>query len=524
MKLNNAVITFLILFLCLSGISQTLNGKKTEIEDADEHFGKRNYPMAIAVYKVELKKDPSNSKIKYKLGICYLNTRINYSEAITYLEQYAQDPKSDDEVYFYLGRAYQLNNKLAEAISSYQKFKGLKPKRALEIDRYIEQCDNAIKLMRKPANVSFQNMGKEINSDEPDYLPFINKNETVLAFTSRRKENIGGKKIEIDGYRNCDVYISTSENGVWGVAKNAGRTVNTSLDEQVVGLNSDGTEMYIYLDHIDKSGDIYVTSRKDIETDFPKPKIFLPGINDYFETSGCLSEDGNILFFARRLKQTDQSDLYFCRKLPNNSWAIPQKLPDNINTPYNEESPYLSYDFQTLYFASEGHNSMGGYDLFKSKWDRNKNTFSNPVNMGYPINSADDDRSICVTEDNRLAYISAFRPNGFGDLDIYRIRFNEADQKTKIYKGRLFLGDTLAKNQPKNYSATIIATNQVDDMEYTFAPNTKTGKFMMSLPAGIYKITVSSRTYETLEEKLVVSDIGTTDIEVKKNFLLKIKY
>jgi hypothetical protein len=144
--------------------------------------------------------------------------------------------------------------------------------------------------------------------------------------------------------------------------------------------------------------------------------------------------------------------------------------------------------------------------------------------MGYPINSADDDRSICVTEDNRLAYISAFRPNGFGDLDIYRIRFNEADQKTKIYKGRLFLGDTIVKNQPKNYAATIIATNQVDDMEYTFTPNTKTGKFMMSLPAGVYKMTVNSRGYEPYEEKLVVSDIGTTDVEVKKNFFLKIKY
>jgi len=524
MKIKRPVLIVLLLLAFTASFSQTLNGKRTEIEDADEHFDNKNFPMAIPVYKVELKKDPENIKIKYRLGICYLNTKINYSQAISYLEEYAKEPKADDEVYFYLGRAYHLNNKLAEAISTYQKFKGLRPKRAAEIERYINQCENGIKLMRKPTNVSFQNMGKEINSDEPDYFPFINKNETILAFTSRRKDNIGGKKIEIDGYRNCDIYISTSENGVWAQAKNAGRAINTSLDEQVVGLNSEGNEMYIYLDHIDKSGDIYVTNRKDITTDFPKPKIYLPGINDFFETSGCLSEDGNVLFFVRRMKMGEQSDLYFCRKLPNGNWAIPQRLPDNINTPYNEESPYLSYDCQTLYFASEGHNSMGGYDLFKSKWDQNKNTFSTPVNMGYPINSADDDRSICVTEDNRLAYISAFRPNGFGDLDIYRIRFNEADQKTKIYKGRLFLGDTIVKNQPKNYAATIIATNQVDDMEYTFAPNTKTGKFMMSLPAGVYKMTVNSRGYEPYEEKLVVSDIGTTDVEVKKNFFLKIKY
>ncbi|HOZ88070.1 MAG TPA: hypothetical protein PL029_09940, partial [Bacteroidia bacterium] len=430
MKFKVFIISIILLSSC-PVFSQTLNGKRTEIEDADEHFNQRNYPMAIPVYKVELKKDPENNKIKYKLGICYLNTRINYSQSITYLEEYAKDPKADEEVYFFLGRAYQLNNKLTEAIAAYKKFEGLRPKRAAEAERYIAQCESAIKLMRKPTNVSFQNMGKEINSDEPDYYPFINKDETVLAFTSRRKDNVGGKKFEIDGYRSSDVYLSTSENGAWTPAKNAGRAINSSLDEQVVGLKSDALEMYIYLDHIDKSGDIYVTNRKDRDTEFPKPKIFLPGINDFFETSGCLSEDGNILFFARRMKQGEQSDLYLCRRLPNGNWAIPQKLPDNINTPYNEESPYLSYDFQTLYFASEGHNSMGGYDLFKSKWDQTKNTFSNPVNMGYPINSADDDRSICVTEDNRIAYISAFRPNGYGDLDIYRIRFNEAEQKTK---------------------------------------------------------------------------------------------
>lgn len=518
------IFTIWISLLCSSVFSQTLNGKKTQLDDGEEHFFRRNFIMAIPIYKVELKKDPDNIDIKYKLGICYINTKINYSQAITYLEEYAKSPKADNEVAFHLGVAYQLNNKLTEAIKSFQKYKTLKPKRALEADLYIRQCENAIKFMSKPVNVSFQNMGKEINSEDPDYFPFINKNETILAFTSRRKDNIGGKKLEIDGYRSSDVYLSTSYGGSWMQAKNAGRTINSALDEQVVGMNSDATEIFIYLDHIDKLGDIYVASRKEVDVDFSKPKIFSESINEFFETSGCLSEDRTILFFARRQKEKEQSDLYVCRKLPNGNWAIPQKLPDNINTPLNEESPYLSYDGQTLYFASEGHNSMGGFDLFKSKWDQNTNTFSDPVNLGYPINSTDDDKSICVTEDNRIAYISAFRPNGYGDLDIYRIRFNETDQKIKIYKGQLFIGDTLAKKQPRTYDATIIATNQVDQMEYTFVPHTKTGKFMMALPAGIYNLTVSSGGYETLDEKLVVSDIGSNEEEVNKNFLIKKKY
>lgn len=524
MQPHRLLIIVSFLFSTSFTFSQGAAGKRLELEDAEEHFANGNYLMAIPIYKMELKRDPDNKKIKLKLGICYVNTRVNRALAISYLEQYSQESKSDDDVWLYLGKAYQLNYKLAEAITAYQKFKTLKPKRSVEADRYIQQCENAVTLMRQPSNVTFQNMGKEINSEEPDYYPFISRDETILAFTTRRKDNFGGKKVEIDGYRSSDIYVTTSHNGRWAPAKNAGRSVNGALDEQVVGLRSDGLEMYIYLDHIDKFGDIYVTTRKDSSVEFPKPRIFLPSINDKFETSGCMSEDGTMIFFTRREKPGEQSDLYFCRKLPNGLWAVPQILPDFVNTPYNEESPFLSYDLKTLYFASEGHNSMGGYDLYKTNWDQEKNTFTKPVNLGYPINSTDDDRSICVTPDNRLAYMSAFRPRGYGDLDIYRVKFNDTEQKHRIYKGRVFLGDTVVKNQPRNYAISIIATNELDETEYTFTPHSKTGKYMMSLPEGKYKISITSSRYADLEEPLEVSDIGVTDVEIKKNFLLKIKY
>lgn len=518
-------ITLIAALSCFSlCLAQGGAGKRLEVEDADEHFANGNFLMAIPIYKNELKKDPDNKRVKFRLGVCYVNTRVNRALAIQYLEQYSKESKNDDEVWFYLGRAYHLNNKLAEAITAYQKCKALKPKRELEMDRYIGQCENAVKLMRQPSNVTFQNLGKDVNSDEPDYYPFINRDESMLAFTSRRKDNIGGKKVEIDGYRSSDVYISTAHGGKWQQAKNAGRNVNTGLDEQVVGLRSDGLEMYIYLDHIDKFGDIYVTTRKDTSSEFPKPRIFLPSVNDKFETSGCLNEDGTVLFFTRREKQGEQSDLFLCRKLPNGLWGIPQPLPDFINTPYNEESPFLSYDSKTLYFASEGHNSIGGLDLFKTTWDPDRNTFTKPVNLGYPINSTDDDRSICVTPDNRLAYVSAFRPKGYGDLDIYRVKFNDMEQNHRIYKGRVFLGDTVAKNQPRNYAISIIATNEQDNTEYTFTPHSKTGKFIMSLPEGKYKLLVSSNRYEDVEETIDVSDIGPSDVEFRKNFLLRIKY
>lgn len=509
----------IFVFISLQTFSQSKSTKPT-IDDADEHFDHKNYIMAIPIYLSEFKKDANIKKIKYKIGVCYLNTKINRQEAIKYLEDYTKEPKCDEEAWIDLGKAYHLNNKIEEALTAFRKFIELKPKREDEVARYIQQCKNALQFMAQPSNVTFQNLGKEINSDEPDYYPFINADETFLAFTSRRKDNLGGKKVEIDGYHSSDIYYSKVENGKWAKALNAGRTINSALDEQVVGLKSDGLEMYVYVDHIEKFGDLYISQRKDLLTEFPKPKICDPLINEKIETEGCLSQDGSLMIFARREKVDTKSDLYMCRKLPNGKWSLAQKLPETINTNYNEDFPYLSNDGTTLYFASEGHNSMGGYDLFKTTWNPEENTYTKPENLGYPVNSTDDDRSICVTPDNRVAYISAFRPGGFGDLDIYRIKFNENEQITKIYTGKVFLGDTLATTQPKNYTIQIIATNKNKNEEYTFAPNSKTGKYVISLPAGNFKISISSIGYQNYTEEMIISDIGKLDIEKNKNFVL----
>lgn len=519
MRIKKPLILVLLLS-CTSLFSQPRNF--THVEDADEHFNHGNYLSAIPVYTAELKKDPESTKIKYKLGVCYLNTRINRQDAIALLEEASKDPKTDEDVWLHLGRAYHLNNNLDEAITAYEKFGSLKPKRAAEVERYTEQCENALKLIRKPTNVTFQNLGREINSDEPDYYPFIDKNEMILVFTSRRKENMGGKKVEMDGYRSSDIYQSTLDpNGRWTQARNAGRGVNTNLDEQVTGLRSDGLEMYVYLDHIDKFGDIYIASRKDAGTEFAKPKIVDAVVNGKVETSGCVSEDGTLMVFARREKITDNSDLYMSRKLPSGKWGIPQKLPEVINSPYNEDVPYLSYDGQTLYFASDGMTSMGGYDLFKTEWNQKTNSFTSPENLGYPINSTDDDRSICVTQDNRLAYVSAFRPNGFGDLDIYRIKFEDTEPISVIYTGQFFMGDTIPANQPKDYGITITVTNTLTDYEYTFVPHSKTGRYVMALPAGTYKLVTQAKGYKRHKEDLVVSDMGKINQERRKDFILK---
>ena len=490
--------------------------KKFEREDADEHFGHHNYLMALPIYKEVLKKDKENSDLQYRIAECYLNTNLNKAEAIKYLEFCSNVPKFTTEVWLKLGNAYRIANKFAEAKNAFEKYKELEPKKKKIADREIEICNNAKSLMLNPVNVSFTNLGKEINSEFADYYPFVTQDENFLAFTTRRKGQTAGK-VESDGYYASDVYTSKLENGKWLKAENIGTKINSPLDEQVVGMKPDGSEILIYIDHIDKFGDIYSTIKKNGA--FVKYLPFPENINKKTEHSASISADGNSLFIVRAEDKDAQTDIYICRKLPNGKWGEPFKMGDDINTNYNEDFPYLSADGVTLYFSSQGHNTMGGFDLFKSVWNQEENTWTKAENLGYPINTTDDDRSICITPDNRVGYVSALRPGGQGDLDIYRVRFNDVDQKLTLFLGNVQLGDSLS--QPKEFIVNVLAINAQSQEEFSFAPNPTNGKLVMALPFGNYDITVIADGYAELKDKISVSDLGLPISEEKKNYKLK---
>ncbi len=508
-------VTFFCFILSfVSAYSQS--GSRYEIGDADEHYNHHNYLMALPVYKELLKGDKSNPDINFKIGMCYLNTNISKPEAGKYFETCTKSPKATNETWYYLGQSYRLGNKLEDAIKAFEKYAVLEPKKKKIAERQIEICKNAKALMLNPVNVSFANMGKEINSEFADYYPWITQDESFLAFTTRRKGTTASR-LEVDGYYASDVYTGKLENGKWAKAENAGVKINSSLDEQVVGLNADGSEMLIYIDHIDKYGDVYFSFKK--AGVYAKYLPFPDYINKKIEHSASVSADGNTLFFVRGETREEQTDIFICRRLPNGNWSEPFKLGNEINSAYNEDFPYLSTDGVTLYFSSEGHNSMGGFDLFKTVWNPEENTWTKAENLGYPLNTTDDDRSISLTSDNRVGYISALRPGGQGDLDLYRVKFNDVDQKLTLYLGKVMLGDSAT--QPKEYVVTILALNVATQEELSFIPNSANGKLVMALPAGTYDITVTADGYAEQKDKIVVSDLGSPISEEKKNYRLK---
>ncbi|MCW3102643.1 MAG: hypothetical protein JWO09_1083 [Bacteroidetes bacterium] len=521
-RIHNFLFRAFILLIAFAGNHPDLGAQTTKFIDpreAKEHFSHYNFLAAISVYKQLLKQEPTNEDYNHKLGLCYLYTNINKALAIPYLETASKQDKAPKEVWFDLGMAYQYAAKFDDAIKAFTKYKATitpKDKEYEKVEHQIETCNNGKEYIKHPVNVTFQNLGKEINSEYPDYYPFVTPTESFIVFTSRRKDNIGGQ-VEVDGYYSSDIWMATPNGDVWTKPKNMGALVNTRYDEQAVGLTPDGNMMLMYIDHIDSLGNIYSSISK--AGTFQRMKKLNSNVNSDFETAGSITPDGNIIFFAsKREGSLGETDIYMARKLPNGLWAMAQNLGSVVNTKYKEDFPQIAPDGKTLYFSSQGHDGMGDFDLFQTTWNEEDNTWSTPKNLGYPINSAGDDRCISFTQDNRVAYLSAARDGGFGDLDIYRVKFNDSDDKFTV-----LLGYVNAADSSKNVSSfvTIKDLKNADVADFTYTPNPKTGKFLMALPPSKYQITIEADGYKTLTDTFFIFDIGVAQNESKKVYTLQ---
>ncbi len=460
-------------------------GQRPDPGAANEHFKFGNFIDALPIYKVLIAKEPDNKEYHYKAGLCILLTERDKSEAVKYLET-ANNKDADPDVKFYLGKAYHYNLKFEDAITLFNEYKasgsGTKQK---EVIRQIEMVKNAIKLVGSPIDIEFENAGPLINTTYPDYYPFVTPNESFMVFTSRRKSGLK----EFDGYYPSAIYYSKVVDGEFVASKKGSSMVNSTFDDQAVGLSYNADKLYIYFDDIKNVGDIYEAEIRDFK--FRKKIKMGENVNSKgFESSATISADGNVLFFASRKEGgLGGKDIYMTRKLPNGEWALPQNLGENINTPEDEDFPNLFYDGSTLYFSSKGHNSIGGFDYFKSSWDPEKNTWSKAENLGYPLNTPLDNICISFTEDQRHAYVSTWRKDSKGFQDIYKVTFNELDARQTIFKSKILAeGST----EPITDAFVSIIDNRTQDEVGNYTPNPKNGGFVIILKPGSYNILVDA--------------------------------
>ncbi|MGZ6488814.1 MAG: hypothetical protein ACXVDU_02405 [Bacteroidia bacterium] len=513
-------LSLFLLSVTLTGITQNVVPSRQELDfmKANEYYDMGNYVQALDGYLRVEKIFPKETELKHRIGVCYLSIHDDKTKALPYLLEVYKAGQYKDELLLELALANQYAYNFDKAIQFYTQYREKCPQRKWPlIDHYIETCENGKELIKKPINVTFENLGKEVNSKSPDYYPFVSKDEGALYFTSRREDCVGSRRSAL-GYYSSDVYVSKVEKGEWQKAKNIGIPINTTDDEEIVGLSQDGKKMILYVDRKDRPSDLMQT---DIQKNknFGRPVAFNPPINtDGVELEGCYTNDGNTFYFtAVRKGGLGDADIYVTNKLPNEEWGIPQNLGPNVNTIYKEGFPVVSEDKQYLYFASQGHTNMGGFDIFKSKWNETKKEWGVAENIGYPVNTTDDDMMYSLAGQGRDGYLSAWRKEGYGDLDIYKVTFLGVEERLTALVGNIRSADTTTK--ALEATATIFDSKTGKEID-TKEVNKKTGRYIFIVEPGKYLIEIKAKGFKSAKEEITVYDKCDFTSELEKTFTL----
>ncbi len=454
------IITILIGVVVFTGFSQkptALQLRKNFIEGY-RLFNLHDYQKALPYFFALYKYDTQNANYAYLTGVCLYKTK-RYKKAISFLTQAVKnttvdykdfnysEKKAPLDAYLYLGFANHQAYRFTKALKNYKFYEKVKEDVDTQtVNQYIRSAKYAMKAVKDSIKIEITNLGKNINSKYNDYAPALSADEKTLIFTSRREGNFGGRTDEGDFFE--DIYIAKNENGKWMPAQNIGKTINTEMHEASISLSPQGDRLFIYKDE-GGIGDIYESLYRYGEWTRPEK---VSGINSTSnETHASISADGGTLYFVSdRPGGMGGTDIYYSVLLPNGEWSLPRNIGPPINTPYNEDAVMIHPNGNTLYFSSQGHQTIGGYDLFYSNLG-DDGKWSQPINFGYPINTPDDERFFVITPDNKRAYFSAIRDDSFGGMDIYMMNFLSLPEKTgtvikgfvRNSKGQIVKGQTI---------------------------------------------------------------------------------
>lgn len=496
--------------------------------------------------------NPYSSMLNYKIGVCYLYSNQKF-RSLPYLEfAYKVNPDVDPNIRFYLAQAHQLAYNFDEAIALYREHKDLIKEgdeaQRNYINKKISECRTGQELKANPVRCWIDNLGDSINTEYPEFSPVISADNRVLFYTARRPDSEGGQMDENGTYYE-DIYFSTREyGGEWSSSENMGAPINTNSHDATVGLAPDGKSLLTYKGINSKNGDILITRQNDDGT-WQEPVSIGSTVNTkYHESSASLSFDEKTLFFeSDQPGGFGQHDIYVAYwDEEKKTWGAPQNLGATINTEFEEKGVFFHPDNRTLYFSSNGHNTMGGLDIFKTVYDPATKTWSEPENIGYPINTPDDDIYFVVTGDTRYAYYSSYRSDGFGEKDIYKITFlgpkkdpllAEADmlstddqlfasEKTTLVnqfeETKLFVlkGIVVDGKSKIGISSNMTITNAKTNEKVTDIITNDDGSYNVILvPGETYAITVSGSSY-TIASKTLNSTKDDNNKEITMNFEL----
>jgi len=498
-----------------------LEGNYLSLED--------NYVMALQNYLHAYAIDSSSALLSYNIGLCYLNSHSNKEKAVVFLEKASKhvdkkcaidDPnekKAPPLAHYYYGQELHLNYRFDEELEQYQLFeKYINPsdkewKKTLARDKEVALF--AKTQIEAPLNVQITNLGDSVNSTYADYSPVLSADERMIIFTTRRPTSTGGFKDENGNY-NEDIVVSyKDDNGAWSSPKSLSSNVNGNGMEAAINLSPDGQTLIVYRDGGDgMGGNIYYTTFDG--QDWSPLKDFGSDVNTkYWESHACLSADGNMLIFvSNRPGGYGGRDIYRCVKLPTGNWSKALNMGPTINTEFDEDGAFIHPSGSTFFFTSNGHHTMGGFDIMFAILDDN-NQFAEVSNMGYPINTPDDDVFYVTSPDGKRGYFSSVKDGGLGEKDIYMISIPDAREKPlALFKGQII--PSAGEKLPEDL-VIIVKDKLTGEIIGTYRPK-QNGTFSTILPPGkeytfSYQAPAGYEFYS--EDVFVSSDISYKEIK-----------
>lgn len=427
-------------FVASSRTVQSTADKK-KLKQADEFFTYAEFEAALPLYLDVLTHTPDNWMVNYRIGVCYYYSTTARPRSVAYLQKAVSFSKGDTvpDLLYHSGLAHLCVNEFDAAEKMFLAFKkkaGPKYKDP-RLNQLIQGCKTGREMWQSPGKMRITNLGSNVNSAYPDYAPVVIYRSDILLFTSKRPGNVGRAKDD-EGFYYEDIYQAKGESwnrwkepsrydtsnvkrrGIFSLLFNKAEVVseiNTEDHDGSITLSPDSTDLYIF-----RYGDIMKAAWDGKRWQRPSRIGEEIDVRASHEPSIFLSRDGNSMFFVSDRKGgVGNKDIWICEKDGNN-WGKPHNLGMEVNSPFNEDAPFLSPDGNTLYFSSEGHNSMGGYDVFRCT-KNNDGRWSQPVNMGAPINNGGDDIFYTPLENGSGAYYASLNRDGEGDLDLYFIQY-----------------------------------------------------------------------------------------------------
>jgi outer membrane protein OmpA-like peptidoglycan-associated protein len=482
-------VIFLFWFTSLSGVVIAQKGSfDQEVflhNSAQDFIVFEDYESALSVYHTLDSLKPDNPLYVFNIGLCTFHSSDKPNSLLYFLRAHNLGYQQK-ELYYYMAQSYQFNYDMDNAIYYLDKYTALLDpldsnyeKQHKEVDKLREQIVRAGNILSKGLSVNIENVGGAVNSPFADYVPITLFKDSVLIFTSRRHESTG-RRVALDGHHYEDIYFATkNDKGEWQEAVHL-PGLNSKNHDAVVAVNYDETELYIY--KAKRGGDIY-KSVKSSNGNWSKPRPLKEINTKHWEGSLCLSADGNTLYFSSdRPGGFGESDLYSATKDQQGRWSNITNMGPTINTPLDEDAPYIYKDNKTFFFSSKGHNSIGGYDVFSTKLVENMDSLE-IKNLGFPINTVDHDIYFQLNSQASIGYFTSqrysnFREQSIGEKDIFQIKRPHSSPVYFIFKGRVH------DPESKEPLPAIVTLKDLDDASvpvHKLATDINSGKFRYDL-------------------------------------------